>query len=209
MGILAENLMWLHKELSLRNQTGFQTRPAMLELGNQFLYICAKPYPEYPDRFLNPTMAAPVAAKPYFEERCRSHVSVDLNGNDGALPLDLAMPIDIPGGPFDVATDFGTSEHVPCLWQCFENIHRHTRGGALLLHVNPLTGNWPGHGYWYRDEEFYIAFAKAAGYVITDLFRTAACGNTTDGWNIGCAMVRGDQPYLTKEEFYALPLKKS
>lgn len=204
MGILAENLQWLLNRIPPASDCG-----PMLELGNQFLYITEAPVPDYPEQFLNPTMCAPVVAKGFFLHRGFRHESVDINGQDGAQQLDLATPVEIARGPFQVVTDFGTSEHVPCLWQCLKNIHEVTLPGSLIFHVNPLTGNWPGHGHWYRDEAFYKAYAELTGYKILDLRRDFACGNNHDGWNIWCELERDFAPFPSKEDFYTLPLHKS
>lgn len=201
MGILSENLTWL-----LRN---VQPPCSMLELGDQFLYITVPPWPGYPPKHLNPTMVAPIAAKPMFEELGFEHVSIDLNGEHGALPLDLDKPIDL-GRQFDVVTDFGTSEHVLDLFACMENVHRHLKPGGKLVHVNPKPGNWPGHGNWYRDQEFYRRFAAGWGYSILEMFETAACGNTTDGWNVACLMTKattGDAPWISRETFDTFGVK--
>jgi hypothetical protein len=206
MGILSENLTWF---LSHAKVPG-----SILELGNQFLYIQERPFPWYKDKFLNPTMDAPIAAKPFFEEYGFEHVSIDLNGQDDALPFDLAKPFEIPDVVervklFDYITDFGTSEHVSNLWQCLENLHRHAKEGTIFFHVNPLTKNWPGHGFWYRDEEFYEAFAKLTGYHLLELKRSFACGNSTDGWNIWARMQKiNNEPFPFEEAFAKLPLKQ-
>lgn len=180
----------------------------MLELGNQFLYVWSKPFPWYEDRFLNNTPTIPVA-KPFFEGMGFTHTSVDINGKDGALPLDLSTPVTIgDGSTFDYITDFGTSEHVSSLWQCLENLHRHARVGTQFFHVNPLTGNWPGHGFWYRDEEFYEAYAKLTGYELLELKRDFACGNSTDGWNIWARLKKvQDTEFPSAFKFTALPVK--
>ncbi len=202
MGILAENLVWFLDHAKSR----YEPR-SILELGNQFLYICAKPFHWYPDQYLNHTMDMPIAAKPFFKQFGFQHTSIDLNGKDDALVLDLATPIDL-GKQFSFATDFGTSEHVACLWQCLLNLHNHVVEEGRFFHVNPLAGNWPGHGNWYRDEEFYYAYAAMTGYKIIDMKRTAACGNTKDGWNIWCLLEKTkDSKFPAKDEFYTLPVK--
>lgn len=199
MGILAENLVWLLKHAIAPGK--------MLELGNQFLYICAKPFPSYPDRYLNHSMADPIAAKPYLVELGFEHTSVDLNGRDGALTLDLATPIDL-GAKFHFITDFGTSEHVSDLWQCLRNLHEHSEVGTLFFHVNPLTGNWPGHGNWYRDRAFYEEFCRLTGYQLLDYAETASCGNFKDGWTCWALMKRTpESTFPTREQFSTLPLK--
>lgn len=199
MGILIENLRWLFNN-SVKGGS-------MLELGNQFLYVYEKPWPEYPVQFVNSGSVNPVA-KPFFKSLGYDHVSVDINGEDDALVHDMSFPFDLEK-QFDVVTDFGTSEHVPSLYNCLLNIHNHTKNGGKIFHVNPLVGNWPGHGYWYRDEEFYKAYAKMTGYNLKDLHRVAACGNTTDGWNICAILEKNAKSSFPKEEdFNTLPIKK-
>ena len=58
------------------------------------------------------------AAKVVLEE-CYDHVSIDINGRDGALPYDLNQRIELP--PADVVTDFGTGEHVDDFYQLWKN----------------------------------------------------------------------------------------
>ncbi len=52
--------------------------------------------------------------KEYYENRGVLHTSFDLNGNHGALRVDLSKPIRNPDwlGAFDIITNSGTSEHV-------------------------------------------------------------------------------------------------
>lgn len=200
MGILAENLVWV---------LGYcLPKCSMLELGSQYLYIAQKPFPEYPDRFLNPSMTDAVYSKKFFiEEHGFDHVSIDLNGHGGSRSLDLSTHLEL-GRTFDIVTDFGTSEHVSDIWQCLENVHRATRVGGLIAHVNPWPGNWPGHGAWYRDEDFYRAYAALLGYRILDFRKIAACGNTTDGWNSACMLGKAhDAPFPPREVFNELPIK--
>lgn len=185
MGITKRNLDWMTGLLP-----GGPLR--MLELGNQLIHDGVYP---------------PRSAKPYFTALGFDHTSVDLNGLDGALPYDLCAPFLFDRG-FDVATDFGTSEHVSNLWQCLENLHSNVNPGGLLFHSNPEPGSWPEHGFWYRTRDFYEAFAKLAGYEIVDLHRHAAVGNTTDGWETTCCMRRGTKAFPTKEAFTEVPLAK-
>ena len=197
MGILADNVLWIRRVAP--------PPKSMLELGNQYLCVGHKPYPEYPDRFVNPNLSAPIAAKPYFQLEGYDHVSIDLNGQDGALVRDLSQPFSL-GRTFDVATDFGTSEHVSCLWQCLRNVHEHLALGGLVFYANPAPKNWPKHGYWYRDSNFYGAFAAASGYALLEVFPLACAGNTVDGW-LTCALMRKTtEAFVTKDAFYALPL---
>lgn len=111
--------------------------------------------------------------KGYFEWRGIKHVSVDWNGKDGALPMDLNHPHILPKA--DVVTNFGTSEHVENQIEVFENIDRFM--GKWAIHVVPLIGNWYGHGlktcgrecYKYTEEDI-MELGLKYGYTIEDLF---------------------------------------
>ena len=78
-------------------------------------------------------------AKDYFKQikNIKSHTSIDTNGKNGALKIDLRYPVDTSSGfIFDVITNFGTTEHVESVWPedqyaVFENIHNMR---VVLLH---------------------------------------------------------------------------
>lgn len=118
------------------------TGPTMLELGS-------KQFGKY---------------KRWFEFLGWSHTSVDLNGEGGALPLDLQEPLYL--GAFDVVTNFGTSEHVANQEPCWRNIHDSVCLDGFLISTTPLPGDWPEHGRWYPTLEFYQEFARRNGYEI-------------------------------------------
>jgi hypothetical protein len=99
--------------------------------------------------------------KGYFEGRGIRHVSVDLNGKDGSLALDLQEPLYL--GQFDVVTNFGTSEHVELQEPVWRNIHE---AGRWHIHVIPHHGDWPGHGKWYVTKESIAYLAGLNGYKI-------------------------------------------
>jgi SAM-dependent methyltransferase len=179
----------------------------MLELGNQYLYVGHKPFPQYPDKFVNSTMRHGVVAKLYWEQAGYRHVSLDVNGQDGALAYDLCLPFNL-GEQFDVITDFGTSEHVSDLYACLENVWRHCKPGGLLMHANPKPGNWPGHGNWYRDEDFYRALVQVQpGTELVEVRAAPSLGNTTEGW-LTYAVVRKNAavPWMDRAAFAGLPV---
>lgn len=105
--------------------------------------------------------------KKYFEALGFKHVSIDWNGKDGALPLDLRKPIDME--PFDMVTNIGTTEHVSNQGAVWKNIHNLTKVGGIVVSVTPKEGNWWWHGEWYPREEFFKEFCKN-GYEIEDMF---------------------------------------
>ena len=98
-------------------------------------------------------------------KKIKSFVSIDLNARDGSLPLDLTKPIQIDniGGPFNLVTNFGTTEHVPDQYPCFKNIHDLCSVGGLMYHVVPRVNYWDGKGCgckkahcpYYYDSDFF------------------------------------------------------
>jgi SAM-dependent methyltransferase len=126
--------------------------------------------------------------KDSFTRRGWSHTSIDLNGLGGALPLDLTDPIDIKGigGPFDVVTNFGTSEHVEGQEACWRNIFRLCKAGGYIVCCVPW--NWPKHGKYYPSVEWYRQFGdlndmqtlsityEAGGKLIASVFKKLVNG---------------------------------
>jgi len=104
--------------------------------------------------------------KAYFESLGIDHTSIDWNGQDGALKLDLRDPIDFE--PFDMVTNMGTTEHVSDQEAVWKNIHNLTKVGGFIASVTPLEGDWKNHGEYYPRFEFFKQFAKN-GYEIEHL----------------------------------------
>lgn len=171
---------------------------SMLELGDQNLY--------FEPRYLE-------FAKPHFEHLGIKHVSVDLGTQvGGAIEADLSKSIAHLGlGEFDVITNFGTSEHVGVsLYHCFKNVHEHCKVNGLMIHENPKTGNWPGHGAHYMTKDFYTGLAERCGYSILELDEHPAMGNITDGWNVYCVLKRNTyDAFISEEDFNKLDFRKS
>jgi hypothetical protein len=100
--------------------------------------------------------------KAYFESRGIAHTSVDINGQDGALPLDLRKPLGL--GLFDIVTNIGTTEHVDQQEPVWRNIAEAAR--ALFVSATPVPGDWKGHGLFYPPAAFYDDFARLNGFRI-------------------------------------------
>ena len=84
--------------------------------------------------------------KDYFQSIGIDHTSIDWNGLDGALPLDLRSPIEMD--PFDMVTDFGTTEHVSKREGVWRNIPNLLKVGGVLVSHGPKHGDWWWHGFW-------------------------------------------------------------
>jgi len=108
------------------------------------------------------------AYKPFFESLGYRHVSVDWNGRDGALKLDLRKPIDL--GTFDMVTNIGTTEHVSEQAPVWRNICEAMHVGSVLISTTPIEGHWWWHGEWYPTEQFYRALADLNGLEIERLY---------------------------------------
>lgn len=127
---------------------------SMLELGNQHIRNGVSRYP---------------TGKQHFTALGVKHVSVDLNGKDGALRYDLSRPIMCFDGQFDIVTNFGTSEHVADQGQCFANVHRFCRSGGVMVHAVPREGYYPGHCRFRYTEAFFLELAERNNYRIVDI----------------------------------------
>ena len=91
--------------------------------------------------------------KQYYENRGVLHTSFDLNGQNGALRVDLSRRIRKPAwlGAFDIITNAGTTEHVEpfeAQYICFLNIHNCLRGGGVAVSIVPDVGELDRHGAW-------------------------------------------------------------
>lgn len=96
-------------------------------------------------------------------------ISIDLNGKDGALPLDLQEPLPESIGTFDIIINAGTSEHVVDHEMCFENIDKICRPDGLMFHVVPEVGSWSGHGLHHYTELFFKELAESYHYSVVDI----------------------------------------
>jgi len=132
MGISRQTLDFLGE--CIATTVGTLPNKRMLELGNQRI---SGSYP----------------AKDYFASKGVEHVSVDLNGLDGALKLDLSKPEQFLkwSNYFDIVTNFGTSEHIEphqAQYECFETIHNCLTVGGVALHHVPDKDELISKGYW-------------------------------------------------------------
>ncbi len=107
--------------------------------------------------------------KAVFENMGIDHVSIDWNGLDGALPLDLNRPIEhLP--PREMVTNIGTTEHVENQHGVFDNIHR--LANRRIVHWVPYQMTTPDHGYYGYDEDFFERLAELNGYHIEKMYTT-------------------------------------
>ncbi len=137
--------------------------------------------------------------KEYFENREVFHTSFDLNGQHGAIRVDLSKPIRKPEwlGAFDIVTNSGTSEHVEPFgsqYECFMNIHNCLRQGGIAVHMVPdiveleQRGRWKNHCSYYYSHEFFALLAELNGY---DLLSS----KVINGLRCVCLRKRAEVPF--------------
>jgi hypothetical protein len=139
---------------------------SILELGNQtFVKECIEKYNSELSGYNHTT---PV--KKYCENFSKKHISIDITGRDGSLPIDLNKE-EIPKiGEFDLVTNFGTSEHIePNQYETFLHIHNLCKIGGIMLHEVPVVGGWSGHCKFYYDEDFFINLSNENNYEILEI----------------------------------------
>jgi len=98
--------------------------------------------------------------------------SIDIHGKNRALPIDLSKESK-ERFEADLLTDFGTVEHVSGLYNALLNCHNWSKPGGTMIHANPKTGTFPGHGVSFFTQDFWKKLAEAMDYQVLELFEKA------------------------------------
>jgi len=132
-----------------------------------------------------------------------NHTSIDMNGLDGSLNLDLRKDLSKEfTKTFDFVYDGGTGEHVDNQYMCFKNVHNFTKPGGIMCHVLPKVGTVPGHCQYYYTLESFEVLAKLCNYEIKELFEHEAVA----GKMIYATLKRKNNEFITEEEFKKVPI---
>jgi hypothetical protein len=138
------------------------------------------------------------------------HTSIDLNGLDGALKLDLSKPLpNFLLGRFDLVTNAGTTEHVVVendkidfsdQWQAFLSIHGLLKPTAAIIHVLPSEkGFHCGCGYVYTHQ-FFLKLAEMCYYRIVECY-----DSLSDKDHVATLMMKSPiSRFPTLEEFQSI-----
>lgn len=170
----------------------------MCELGNQRIKNSTQKYLK--DNDVPPFKTG----KEYFSHIGFDHTSIDTNGKDGALPIDLATPMSDNNliGCFDVITNSGTSEHVLNQYECFKNIHNLCKKDGLIIHIVPgpnyrniviETGEIIPHGCYNYPFAFFYELANICKYTVLDLRMVRNL--------VAVALVKRDNDFISEEQF--------
>lgn len=158
----------------------------------------------------------------WYRERGIIYQSIDINGENNSMPLDLSLPFEktcvqlepnhwAPNDTLEhgelalmhygMLVDAGTSEHVgkngafdwEAIYNCWKTKYDLLKPGYVMYNENPKTGNWPGHGFNYYTQLFYEMLANHYElFTILEIGEHPAMGNTTNGWNVYCSLQRID-----------------
>jgi hypothetical protein len=160
------------------------------------------------NNYAQPNLPAPYMSE-WYKEKGIIYESIDLSGENGCVVQDLTEKFDLWANfKFDLCVDAGTLEHVSNLHAGLKNLFNHCKDGGYIYRENPKTGNWPGHGFNYMTEAFYIELQGITDIEIVRLGEHAAMGNYIDGWNIYCLMIKNGSKFPTFNQFKKLPIYK-
>jgi len=162
MGISEKNFDFMTKSFKKIFPNGDINNKLMLELGNQ--RIRKKIRKNFNIKYN--------ISKQYFESLGVKHYSIDINGKEGSIPIDLSKPITDKfwHNKFDIGTDFGTIEHITNKnfgqWQAWCNFHNAIKKGGIFIHSIPHKNGWIKHCDAHYDNEFFEKLSETNNYRI-------------------------------------------
>ena len=187
MGINIEELNLIEKYIKKKSKDKIR----MIELGNQVII----PFD---------LKSTGRVAKHYFESIGIEHISMDLNGEDGALTYNFDHDIKDYNNWADLVTNSGTLEHVNNQYMAFKNMHNFCSIGGYMIHVLPPTGFWHGHCDYFYTEEFFKNLAEKNDYDILDLYEYYRPGNEN---LFHCVFRKNKESFIEENEFNILKQK--
>lgn len=149
-------------------------------------------------------------AQKYYRGLGQTVESIDITGCQESIKHDLRKPLKMDR--FDLISQHGTLEHVETrkgFYLAHKHLHAVLKLGGIIIHENPKTGNWKGHGNHYLTQDFYLDLAVLMDYNVLAIGEHSAMSNTKDGWNIYCVFQIIDitqKKFISEEEFNKLPI---
>jgi hypothetical protein len=179
-------------EASVESTIGHFAGTHMLELGNQ--------------RIARRAFAGARTGKAYYTRLGVAHTSLDINGKDGAVPLDLSRDIDKPewAGYFEIITNSGTTEHVEpfeAQYTCFRNLHKWLKPGGVAVHIVPAveglatTDRWTHHCNNYYSADFFEMLARENDYALV-------ASTVINHLRAACVRKLSDAPFMTDQALF-------
>ncbi len=166
---------------------------ALCELGNQKI------------KFRKPRISS---KKFYYELGVKEHISIDINGKNKALPLDLDDPVPSSlHNRFDVITNYGTIEHINNQYQAFKNMHDMCKSDGIMIHSLPPVGHWPGHARYYYTEENMTLLAQLCQYEIIDNLQRIKREGGENQELLFVAYRKHKESFITQSEFFTINIE--
>lgn len=202
MGLRKAHLLYFFEMFELAGYDKFDGLK-MCELGNQSIKVSGMEYSK------SKNMPPCKTGKELFTRIGFQHTSIDINGKDYALPIDLTKPIQNIEllSYFDVLTNSGTTEHVSDQFECFKNIHNLCKEGGVFIHMVPSvkyrntspSGRITSHGLYSYSFDFFHHLAVSCGYKVLDarVIRMLVCVTMQK---------TNSRPFISKHRFEALPI---
>ena len=126
--------------------------------------------------------------------------SVDIHGRNRALPIDLSKASN-KKFQADLLTDFGTVEHVSDLYNALKNCHNWTKDFGLMIHANPKTGTYEGHGVSFFTCEFWEWLAETNGYKLISVEEQSPYSEENPDKEVIAVLQKGEGEFMTREIF--------
>tara|TARA_E500000178_G_C17025829_1_gene757937 strand:- start:2275 stop:2985 length:711 start_codon:yes stop_codon:yes gene_type:complete len=177
---------------------------SMLELGDQILNS-------------NQIFNGMKIAKHFYTKNGFNHTSIDWNGNNGSIKLDLTKPYPKFRNTFDIITNHGTSEHVHDQYSLFKNLHEWAKVGCIFVNCVPLDSEehkkimnyeFPPHGDFEYSSKFWEELCKEQDYELIiskgDLVRNPAVAFPINYYSASTYRKVNNKPFMLKEKFEKL-----
>lgn len=190
-------LMW--RDLKARGL--LPVDPAVLEVGEANWYGDVRPEdcPELAAlEALTKVMDTWYLAKAFYRAMLgpgAKFTAIDANGSEGALRLDLNLPLQgPPSRSFHVVVNTGTLEHVFDQRQVWETVHDCCRAGGLMVHALPMHG-WYQHGFFNYHPTIISDLCGANGYTVVHESYSAFAGGQDTMLHVALRKSTEDSPF--------------
>jgi len=151
MGLTKEKYLFIQRNVEYFNEL------IMMELGNQIVKRDLKRYTK---------TKAKTGKEFWWQHKCY-HFSIDVNGKDGTMNIDLTLPIPYYDNFFDIVTNINVSNYIKKYRKCYDNIYRFCKFGGIIIHCLPMKDSkWTkSHS---ADKKFYEEMAKKYSLTLLD-----------------------------------------
>lgn len=210
MGIQANGMKLIHQVIDT-----FEGEYNVMNWGNAYLRIGTQKWIFDNNKISSDTNILTMvgnnswASRDYFPLVGGNHKSIDMNGKEDSLIVDLRLPIEDNDeygilNWADLVIDAGTSEHVEVQYYNWKNLYDVCKVGGYVVHILPKVGYWDGHCEFKYTSEFFVQLSDAMGYEIIELHDDIESSSRGD---VCCIFKKvSDIPFMSTSEFEKLPI---